>query len=224
MCFVTRPLETETTQQTETGGAGIPSLMNRRGVLRLLTLTGASLLAGGETSHAFMDFFSGYAEATPAAMKSLKIPAEWTSILGPLLPSYAAFLQKQNLRNLTVRAVIEPHMNTRGKVHNSLPPRAMWGNVRSTLRVIDLLAPRLDVPIERVVSVYRSPAYNARCPGAKSNSFHMRNNAVDIVFDCAPGKVAAMARAMRAAGLYKGGVGRYGGFTHIDTRGNNADW
>lgn len=198
--------------------------MNRRGVLRLLTLTGASLLAGGGTSHAFMDFFSSYAEATPATMKSLKIPAEWSRTLGPLLPSYVAFLQKQNLRYLTVHDVIEPHTNTRGKVHNSLPPRAMWANVRSTLRVIDLLAPRLDVPVEKVVSVYRSPAYNARCPGAKSNSFHMRNNAVDIVFDCAPGKVAAMARAMRSTGLYKGGVGRYGGFTHIDTRGTNADW
>ncbi len=198
--------------------------MNRRGVLRLLTLTGASLLAGGQTSHAFMDFFSGYAEATPATMKSLKIPAEWSRILGPLLPSYVAFLQKQNLRHLSVREVIEPHTNVRGTVHNSLPPRAMWGNVRSTLKVIDMLAPRLEVPVKNVVSVYRSPAYNARCRGAKSNSLHMRNNAVDITFECAPGKVAAMARAMRAAGLYKGGVGRYGGFTHIDTRGANADW
>ena len=29
-----------------------------------------------------------------------------------------------------------------------------------------------------------------------------------------------------AAGFcqFKGGVGRYSGFTHIDTRGRNADW
>jgi len=171
-----------------------------------------------------MDFFSSYGDASPETMRNLKIPVEWSRILGPALPSYVAFLQKQNLRYLSVRQLIEPHTNVRGKVHNSLPPRSMWPNVRSTLKVIDLLAPRLDSPVEKVVSVYRSPAYNARCPGAKSNSFHMRNNAVDIVFDCAPGKVAAMARAMRSTGLYKGGVGRYGGFTHIDTRGNNADW
>jgi hypothetical protein len=217
-------LETENTQQPEIGETGTPSLMNRRGVLRLLTLTGASLLAGGQTSHAFMDFFSGYSDATPETMRSLKIPAEWSRMLGPLLPSYVAFLQKQNLRHLSVREIIEPHTNVRGKIHNSLPPRAIWSNVRSTLKVIDMLTPRLDVPVKNVVSVYRSPAYNARCRGAKSNSFHIRNNAVDIVFDCAPGKVAAMARAMRSAGLYKGGVGRYGGFTHIDTRGTNADW
>ena len=202
----------------------MPSLLHRRGVLRLLALTGASLLAGGQNSHAFLDFLSGYGEASPDALRSLKIPAEWSRMLGPTLPAYVAFLHKQNLRHLTVREVIEPHTNARGRVHNSLPPRALWGNVRSTLKVVDMLAPRLDAPIDRVVSVYRSPAYNARCPGAKSNSLHMRNNAVDIVFDCAPGKVAAMARAMRATGLFRGGVGRYRGFTHIDTRGSNADW
>ncbi len=36
---------------------------------------------------------------------------------------------------------------------------------------------------------------------AKSNSYHMRNIAIDVTFNCAPGKVAAMARAMRATGL-----------------------
>jgi hypothetical protein len=29
---------------------------------------------------------------------------------------------------------------------------------------------------------------------------------------------------MRSTGLFQGGVGRYGSFTHIDTRGSNADW
>jgi hypothetical protein len=29
---------------------------------------------------------------------------------------------------------------------------------------------------------------------------------------------------MRKEGVFKGGVGRYPGFTHIDTRGSNADW
>jgi hypothetical protein len=190
----------------------------------MLTLAGAGLLAGTPRAEALMDFFGGYDTVSPSTLQALKIPADWSRQLGPLLPGYVAFLQKLNLRNFTVRQVIEPHTHVRGKVSNSLPPRAMWGNIRSTLRVIDLLKPRLDAPVEKVVSVYRSPAYNARCRGAKSNSYHLRNNAVDIVFDCAPGKVAAMARAMRAAGLYRGGVGRYGGFTHIDTRGSNADW
>jgi hypothetical protein len=201
-----------------------PSLLNRRGVLRMLTLAGVGLLAGAPQAEAFTDFFASYDSVGPETLRRLKIPPEWSRQLGPMLPSYVSFLQRLNLRNLTIRQVIEPHTNVRGKVSNSLPPRAIWGNVRSTLRVIDLLQPRLNAPVEKIVSVYRSPAYNARCRGAKSNSYHLRNNAVDIVFDCAPGKVAAMARAMRATGLYRGGVGRYGGFTHIDTRGSNADW
>jgi uncharacterized protein YcbK (DUF882 family) len=125
---------------------------------------------------------------------------------------------------MSIRQVIAPHAKTHGSVRNTLPPRFLWRNIRSTLKVVDQLAERLDMPVGEIVSVYRTPAYNARCPGAKSNSYHVRNNAMDIVFNCPPGKVAAMARAMRATGLFKGGVGRYGSFTHIDTRGSNADW
>ena len=157
-------------------------------------------------------------------MKGMNIPKDWQLALGSQLPAYVEFLKRCKLRNLTVAQVIEPHTHVRGSVHNTLPPKAMWANIRSTLRVADSLAGRLDLHVKEVISVYRSPAYNSRCPGAKSSSYHLRNNAMDIVFPCAPGKVAAMARAMRTTGLFKGGVGRYSGFTHIDTRGSNVDW
>jgi hypothetical protein len=201
-----------------------PSLLTRRGVLRLLALTGASLAAGSETSHALTDFFSSYQAVPRGTLTKLDIPAEWLPRLGSQLPSYADYLQRTNFRQMSVRQVIAPHAKSHGTVHNTLPPRFLWKNIRSTLKVVDLLADRLDLPVNEVISVYRTPAYNARCPGAKSNSYHLCNNAMDVVFKCPPGKVAAMARAMRSAGLFKGGVGRYGGFTHIDTRGTNADW
>jgi Peptidase M15 len=201
-----------------------PSLLTRRGVLRLLALTGASLAAGSEASHAFTDFFSSYQSVPRGNLTKLDIPAEWLPRLGSQLPSYADYLQRANFRQMSVRQVIAPHAKSHGSVHNTLPPRFLWKNIRSTLKVVDLLADRLDLPVNEVISVYRTPAYNARCPGAKSNSYHLCNNAMDIVFKCPPGKVAAMARAMRSSGLFKGGVGRYGGFTHIDTRGTNADW
>ena len=120
--------------------------------------------------------------------------------------------------------MISTHPKSHGSNHNTLPPRFLWRNIRSTLKVVDSLAERLDLQVEEVVSAYRTRAYNARCPGARSSSYHLCNNAMDVVFKCPPGKVAAMARAMRATGLFKGGVGRYRGFTHIDTRGANADW
>jgi Peptidase M15 len=198
--------------------------MARRSALRLLALTGASLFAGGQSSYAFTDFFAGFGSSSASSLKGLNIPVIWQTALGPQLPSYVDFLKRCQLRNMTVEQVVEPHTHIRGGVHNTLPPKAMWGNIRSTLRVADSLSDRLDLHIKEVISVYRSPAYNAQCPGAKSSSYHMRNNAMDLVFPCKPGKVAAMARAMRSAGLYKGGVGRYPGFTHIDTRGSNADW
>ena len=201
-----------------------PSLLTRRGVLRLLALTGASLAAGSETSRAFMDFFSSY-QATPRGiLTKFDIPNDWLPRLGSHLANYADYLDRMKFRQMSVRQVIAPHAKSHGSVHNTLPPRSIWKNIRSTLKVVDSLAGRLDLPVTDIVSVYRTPAYNARCPGAKSNSYHLCNNAMDIVFKCPPGKVAAMARAMRSAGLFKGGVGRYGSFTHIDTRGTNADW
>jgi hypothetical protein len=201
-----------------------PSLLTRRGVLRLLAFTGASLAAGSETSRAFADFFSSYRSVPGGLLGKLDIPPTWMPQLGSQLPNYAEFLQRMKFRQMSIRQVIAPHAKSHGSVHNTLPPRFLWRNIRSTLKVVDQLAERLDMPVEEIVSVYRTPAYNARCPGAKSNSYHVRNNAMDVVFKCPPGKVAAMARAMRATGLFKGGVGRYGSFTHIDTRGTNADW
>lgn len=198
--------------------------MNRRAALRLLTLASASLFVGSSSAEAFTDFFSSWTPASPSTLKNTGVPPEWMKGLGPQLPAYAEYLRRAKLQNVTIRQLIEPHMHTRGSVQNTLPPRAIWGNIRSTLKVIDALADRLDLKVYDVISVYRSPSYNARCPGAKSNSFHLRNNAIDIVFKCSPGKVAAMARAMKSLGLFKGGVGRYSSFTHIDTRGNNADW
>ena len=32
------------------------------------------------------------------------------------------------------------------------------------------------------------------------------------------------AETMRAEGFFAGGIGRYAGFTHVDTRGKAADW
>lgn len=171
-----------------------------------------------------MGFFSSFDPVSASDIRSLNLPADWIKNLGPTLPAYAQFVDKMNLRNISIHNVIRPHTNVRGNVQNSLPPKAMWGNIRSTLKVIDSLADRLDLQAKELISVYRSPAYNAKCPGAKTSSLHMRNNAIDVTFNCAPGKVAAMARAMRATGLFQGGVGRYSGFTHVDTRGKNADW
>jgi hypothetical protein len=52
----------------------------------------------------------------------------------------------------------------------------------------------------------------------------MQNFALDLVYDCAPDQVVKMAETLRSKGFFKGGIGRYAGFTHIDARGKNSDW
>ena len=93
-----------------------------------------------------------------------------------------------------------------------------------TLRVVDRIAMEMNVSEVEIVSAYRNPAYNARCPGAKAGSYHQANVAADVVFPVRASKVAATARDLRRRGLFRGGVGGYAGFTHIDTRGKNANW
>lgn len=138
--------------------------------------------------------------------------------------AYAAFLTALGLRHLRTADIMAPHFKVRGKVHNGIPPRELWNNMVPTLRVADKLQPLLAVPLVSVISAYRTPAYNAACSGSASQSCHMQNLALDLQFACSPSKVAKAAETLRAQGHFKGGIGRYPGFIHVDTRGHNADW
>jgi uncharacterized protein YcbK (DUF882 family) len=93
-----------------------------------------------------------------------------------------------------------------------------------TLRVADRIALEMNVSQVEIISAYRCPAYNANCEGAKSRSWHQANVAVDVKFPMRPSRVAAVARNLRDRGLFKGGVGGYWNFTHIDSRGEIMDW
>lgn len=137
---------------------------------------------------------------------------------------YETFLTGLQLRHIKPIEVLRPHFKIRGTVSNGLPPRELWPHAAATLRVADELRERLGVRLLTIASAYRSPEYNAMCPGAAAHSYHLRNMALDLVFECSPAKVAEAAEALRATGFFTGGIGRYPGFTHIDTRGKAADW
>lgn len=143
---------------------------------------------------------------------------------GSAVRDYAAFLSSLRLRTMSVGQIIAAHGKKRGTVWNSLPPRNAWPLIVPTLKAVDMVGVQLRMPVGDVVSVYRSPAYNSRCEGARSGSWHTRNVAIDVKFAARPSVVAATARALRARGYFRGGVGRYGTFVHIDTRGENFDW
>lgn len=196
----------------------------RRRLMGLIFCAGAGMLLGASKSDAMwsvLDVLNGENGETPDRSP---IPPSLRGVLGHNGEVYKKFLSRIGLRKMSLQDIIDSHAKAHGHIHNTLPPRQMWGNIRTTLQALDKVAARLGEPVGEVLSVYRCPAYNATCPGAKSHSYHMRNNAIDVRFSSSPRKVAAMARDMRKAGLFKGGVGRYPGFTHIDTRGLNADW
>ena len=166
---------------------------------------------------------------------AILLPGEVEAAPKPLTPeqkamwnryiaAYAQFLQRQRFRNITVRQIIEAHLKSRGNVRNTPPPKSLWKNIVPTLRVADRLAGELRAPLVEIVSAYRSPAYNALCAGARRDSMHKHNLALDLKYATSPRNVAQMADRMRDRGYFRGGIGRYGSFTHIDTRGENADW
>jgi hypothetical protein len=108
---------------------------------------------------------------------------------------------------------------------NTDPPEELWPNIAATAKVMDELRRRLKFPI-LFNSVYRSPAHN-RAIGGEKNSQHTQFRAVDFVvrgISTAPVDWAAELRAMRQEGFFKGGIGTYRAFVHVDTRGTVADW
>lgn len=121
---------------------------------------------------------------------------------------------------------------TRGSVRNSIPPEALWPNIVKTLIVVDEMREIIGKPIG-VTSSYRSPAYN-RAVGGEPMSYHMQFKALDIHSPVGPAILAKTARLLRGkrfdlpgnAGsfTFRGGIGTYPTFVHVDTRGYDANW
>jgi hypothetical protein len=152
------------------------------------------------------------------------LPREWANVRRQELIDYARYLVGLKLARITPEQVIAAHAKSHGTIWNTLPPKAWWPRMGYTLRVVDRIALYLRTPVKEILSAYRCPAYNARCSGAKSGSWHQANLAVDVVFATSPSTVTAMCRDLRDRGLFKGGVGGYSTFTHVDCRGENANW
>jgi uncharacterized protein YcbK (DUF882 family) len=93
-----------------------------------------------------------------------------------------------------------------------------------TAKVLDELRARLDSAV-RLSSIYRNDAYDGCLSGTASESQHKNMRAAD--FSAASGNPASWRSVliqMRDEGFFKGGIGIYNTFVHVDTRGTNADW
>lgn len=181
-------------------------------------MASAAWVASQKETEAFL-FFKGSSN-----LDTDNLPREWVRRNEKVLYRYARHLSSLRLKNVSVQDVIKAHAKKRGSCWNQLPPESMWTELDPTLKVTDHVAQAMGVGLNAVVSAYRSPSYNSRCPGAKTRSYHMKNQALDLVFKTRPSRVARVAREMRDNGFFEGGVGSYSNFTHIDTRGYSVDW
>lgn len=138
--------------------------------------------------------------------------------------SFNAWFARQGFKHFKADEFTSYFRTERRGVKNSEPPREMWKLIVPTLRIVDELREKLGRSIV-ILSSYRSPAYNAPIDGAARKSFHMRFQALDIVVaGVTPRRVFEQLKAWRDAGKFKGGLGLYSSFVHIDTRGTNATW
>ncbi len=193
-------------------------LPTRRNFLAASSAAVAGMVATTQVSHGFL-----FRQSPPMNLAAL--PSSWVKLEGEKkIQSYAKFLSSLRLKYVTPFQMIKAHARTKGSLWNSLPPKSMWRSMAGTLKAADRVAATLGQPVKNVASAYRSPAYNSRCPGAKARSWHLQNFALDLQFKASPSSVASAARHIRSEGLFKGGIGRYSTFVHIDTRGHNVDW
>jgi hypothetical protein len=211
-----------------------PAFVSRRGVISTLGLASTALFASSIDASA--GWFGSKKEDIPvvkvkttgnASKPSVKVGGfdpEWVRLEGRNLTNYVAYINSLKLKNISAQDVIEAHAKKRGNVWNRLPPKNWWTRMGYTLRVVDRVSSEMRVPVKELVSAYRTPAYNARCGGAKKQSWHQANVAVDVRFATSARQVTAATRSLRDRGLFKGGVGSYSSFTHIDTRGTNVNW
>ena len=138
--------------------------------------------------------------------------------------SYNDFLLSLNLRHLSPGEIIDPHRGVADGIENTIPPRHLWEKLAPTLKAADELRERLELPLCRITSGYRSPRYNAIIPGAVRGSYHTRNQALDLIYFCSAQKAFQMALQLRKEGFFRGGIGLYPTFIHLDTRGYAATW
>lgn len=135
---------------------------------------------------------------------------------------YREWLEAQGIRFGFAGEIADKANNSRLGVSNDIPPVELWDAILPTVRLLEKVREKFGPTT--VNSAYRTTAYNIAVGGV-GESQHTKNYALD--FACAnstPVQWAAYLRELRAAGEFRGGIGTYKTFVHVDTRGTNADW
>ncbi|MEM6277946.1 MAG: D-Ala-D-Ala carboxypeptidase family metallohydrolase [Verrucomicrobiota bacterium] len=213
--------------------SALPRTRRRISRRRILVGLGGAIAANGTVGYVIggNDPFAEWSAKAGIAKDRLmdRIRAEWEernlsrSQQLAYEADYRTFLTGLQLRYVTPEEVIRPHRNVREGVANELPPRHMWSRLIPTLKIADEIRHRLGTPLDLINSAYRSPEYNLACSGAK-NSYHMQNRALDLMFREGSEAAAQVAMKLREENFFRGGIGVYPTFIHVDVRGFDATW
>lgn len=140
-----------------------------------------------------------------------------------LCRAFESFHYAIGLKHFAARELLTATDHFKDGVKNSPPPPGLWRNIIETARVLDELRKHLSAPII-ITSTYRNESYN-KAIGGSPNSRHTRYNALDFYSQhVKPDVLAQTLLSWRAEGRFRGGVGTYPSFVHLDTRGENATW
>ena len=156
---------------------------------------------------------------TPPLSASTKKPKKGKTYTGAKA-EFQKLLEAQGTRYFNADEVFYRGARDAKLQLNTDPPRALWPSLLAVVRVADEARHRLGKPL-RINSAYRSPAYNRAISGA-SKSVHVQGGALDL--SGSPATLHKILTQMRREGLFRGGIGRYKTFTHVDVSGRDADW
>jgi hypothetical protein len=134
---------------------------------------------------------------------------------------FQAMLDKEGVTHFTAEELFFRGASDEKLKLNAEPPEALWKNMLATAKAAHEARERMGSPLV-IKSAYRSPAYNRRIGGAKASQ-HMQFCALDLGTK-SPAKLYKILLEMRRDGKFKGGLGLYRSFVHLDTRGVNANW
>ncbi len=103
-------------------------------------------------------------------------------------------------------------------------PSELVENVKLLAKNLQVIRQKIGKPL-RIVSGYRSPAYNKKCGGTKKSQ-HMQAKAADLrVSGMSSDELhAIIIELIDDEKIMQGGVGKYPLFVHYDVRGRKARW
>ena len=136
---------------------------------------------------------------------------------------FNAWFKRKKFRNFVPSEFTSYFETYRYGEQNEFPDQTIWNNIVEPLRLVDDLRDYFNRPCV-ITSSYRGYDYNRACGGV-SGSQHRHFRALDIVVSgVSPQDVYSYLLERRRAGDFKGGLGLYATFVHVDTRGTNATW